>query len=443
MGKLFSKKFIIAAIVVAATCGLLRSYWMFGELPPQGVLVSAAQGQGMDAWLWKAGGASLLQTGQALKVGLWGFAMALGVLLIVGAAARWWRCAVVALTIAILLWLSCLPFIRGWKFRNERIADLSLIAPVELAGKAGKFRKEEVFTNADGAALLPLYAPNIARGDSTEDFGLVGNPKAWREALRKSKWKAVLLTGPATNFRPLLDHLVTSPDWTLAEINNHGYLFLRGSEAPAAALEVKSFRRGNDRETAIYLGQVAMYYDAIHRNTEARECIEQALKLAPGNALVLSYAATYMAAHKRWQDAMDYAQKALQADPKFLQAKVVKAMALLELGQAGKARREVEDVLNEAPSDFYTLFIFARICRAENDFTHEAEALEHIVELCKKTGLPAGNYQLYLGQAYARLGMAKPALLNYRAALESGLLDQKQTDEVKDAIKTIESRDKA
>lgn len=442
MGKLFSRKFLLSAVVVAVVCGVLRSYWMFGELPSQGVLVSAAQGHGIDASLWKAGGASFLQTGQALKVGLWGFGVALVVLLAVGAAARVWRCAIVGATIVILLWLSCLPFIRGWKFRQERIGDMRLIAPVELAEKVGKLKKEEVFTNAEGAALLPLYAPSIAGGMTPEQFALVGNPKAWREALRKSQWKAVLLTGPAANFRPLLDHLITSPDWTLAEINNHGYLFLRGTGAAAATLDMKTFRKANDRETAIYLGQVAMYYDAIHRNTEARESIEQALKLAPKNALVLSHAATYAAAHKHWQDAMDYAQKALEADPKFLQAKVVKAMALLEMGQAGKARSEVEDVLNEAPSDFYTLFIFARICRAENDFTHEAEALEHIVELCRKTGQPAGNYQLYLGQAYARLGMAKPALLNYRAALESGLLDQKQADEVKDAIKTIESRDK-
>ncbi|CAN5645889.1 hypothetical protein BH09VER1_BH09VER1_16410 [soil metagenome] len=442
MGKLFSRKFIVGAIVVAVICGVLRSFWMFGELPAQAVLLSAAQGNGTDAWLWRTGGAELLQAGQALKVGLWGAGVALVVLLLVGAAARIWRAFLIGLTILILLGLSVLPFIKGWKFQKDRISDLRLIAPVELAAKAGKLKKEEVFTNAEAAAWLPLFAPGIAGGTSQEDYALVGSPKAWRDALRKSQWKAVLLTGPATNFKPLLDHLITSPDWTLSVINNHGYFFERGAGTPPAEFEPKAFRLANNQETAIYLGQVAMYYDAIHRNTEARGCIEQALKLAPKNALVLSYAATYAAAHRRWQDAMDLAQKALNADPNYLQAKVVKAMALLELGEAERARQEVEAVLAVAPDDFYTLFIFARICRAENDFTREAATLEHIVELCGKNGFPKGNYQLYLGQAYARLGMAKPALLNYRAALESGLLDQKQSDEVKDAIKTIESRDK-
>jgi len=207
-------------------------------------------------------------------------------------------------------------------------------------------------------------------------------------------------------------------------------------------LEIESFKLSHDLETALYLAQIAERFDAVRRTTEARSCIERALQLAPRNASVLAYAATFAAAHKRWQDAISLSNKALAVEPDFAQAKIVQALALLEINEPGRAQHLIKQVLARNAKDLYTLFLYARISRALNDHAQEAATLEKIIQLSTAAGLPVINYQIYLGQAYARLGQAKPALKNYRAVLAGGQLNKEQAGEIQDAITTIEAREK-
>jgi tetratricopeptide (TPR) repeat protein len=253
------------------------------------------------------------------------------------------------------------------------------------------------------------------------------------------KWNAVLLSGPVGEYRPLLDHLMASPDWHLAFITNYGFLFRYGSGLPARSPD-PAFRFGSDQETAVYLAQIAGYYDAVRRSADARACIERALELAPDNTSVLSHAATFAAAQKRWQDAISYSRRALENDHGLIHAKLTQALALFETGEAEKAEELVNDVLLETPDDMYTLFLSARTRRSLNDYGGEAESLERLVAIASKTGAPTASYRVYLGQAYARQGLAEPAVRNYRAALESGQLDARQSDELRDAINAIESK---
>jgi tetratricopeptide (TPR) repeat protein len=160
--------------------------------------------------------------------------------------------------------------------------------------------------------------------------------------------------------------------------------------------------------------------------------------LAPDNTSVLSHAASFAIAQKRWQDAIGYSRRALANDHGLVHAKLVQALALLETGEAQKAEYLVDDVLLKSPDDMYTLFLSARIRRALNDHRGEAESLERLVSIAKKAGLSSANYRIYLGQAYAKQGLAEPALHNYRVALESGQLDARQSDEIRDAIEAIE-----
>ena len=157
---------------------------------------------------------------------------------------------------------------------------------------------------------------------------------------------------------------------------------------------------------------------------------------------MLAYAATFAASHKRWQDAISLSKRALASEPDFAQAQIVQALSLVEINESARAQDLVEQVLARNPDDLYTLFLSARICRTLNDYAREAEVLEKIIALSKSAGLPVINYQIYLGQAYARLGQAKPALDNYRAVLAGGQLNKEQAAEIQDAITTIETREK-
>ncbi|HRJ70653.1 MAG TPA: tetratricopeptide repeat protein, partial [Terrimicrobiaceae bacterium] len=263
---------------------------------------------------------------------------------------------------------------------------------------------------------------------------------AWRDALRQSGWTAAILSGSVEEYRPLLGHLLTSPDWHLAALTNQGYLFLRTPGTAAPSIHATEFHLGNARDTAVYLAQIAGYYDAAGRPTAARACIEQALQIAPASTAVLSHAATFAVAHKRWQEAIAFADKTLAREPGNPHARLVKALALLETGQAGKALPQVDEVLDRAPEDLYSLFLKARICRTLNDYVTEAETLERVVAVNEKAGMPVTNYRIFLGQAYARQGQAEPALANYRTVLASGELNAEQAEEIREAIATIEAK---
>jgi tetratricopeptide (TPR) repeat protein len=461
MFRLSSSKYAIIAALAAGICGLFHSLPLLGAPPTQASLAAAIRGIaslqqfdgfGTASWvdqiaahLWRSGGASLLATGQWMAV-----------------FAGWTVAAVIAFTVVFaLIRLLNDPRARGILFRSavvlalasgvpplwetiaqreDRISDLRLVLPAELADKVRALDQAKTFANPSALAHLLLFAPNLAGSVSMADsVRLSTNPAQWREGLRRAKWNAVLLSGTLGEYRPLLDHLMGSPDWHLASITNHGFLFLYGSGLPARSLD-GTFQCATDLDTAVYLAQISGYYDAIRRASDARACIERALELAPNSITVLSHAATFAAAHKRWQDAIGYSRRALARDHRPVHAKLVQALALLETREAGKARELVDEVLVQSPDDPYALFLSARIRRSLNDYAREAESLEKLVAIGQRAGISTANYRIYLGQAYARQSLAEPALQNYRAALDSGQLDAKQAEEVQDAINSIESK---
>lgn len=463
MGRFSFTSYAVWSAIAAIICGFLHALPFFASLPSQGALFSAARGlaagRGLGGYsasaldylngiIWRAGGALGLGWGQWLGVFLgWTVAAFLalaGLRVLVGFLKNPRTERITCLAAAALLLASALP--AAWSRlsgRGQNISNLKLAAPVELIGQAREFSNGELFANASGQVHLLLFATPDAGAIPPERAGrLAANPAMWREELRKEKWQAVLLTGPVAEYRPLLDHLIASPDWHPMAVTNHGYLFRRGPGLAVESLDVDAFRFGTDLETAIFLAQISERYDAIQRNTLARACMDRALQLAPDNASVLAYAATFAASHKRWQDAISLSKKALASEPDFAQAKIVQALSLLEINESARAQDLVEQVLARNPDDLYTLFLSARICRMLNDYAREAEVLEKIIALSKSAGLPVINYQIYLGQAYARMGQAKPALNNYRSVLAGGQLNKEQAAEIQDAITTIETREK-
>lgn len=461
MGRISTRQYVLAAAVVAVLCGFVHALPFLGS-PSHAALLSAARGiaaaQGLEGfgapglggrvagWLWTVGGAGFVAAGRWTAEFLAWTALAFMVLIGAGVlACRPHRARTGGLFIGVALAAvlgSCAVPLRDGLFRRaERVNRIDLTVPSEIAAAVSGQPKARVFANASALPFLLLFAPDAAGGVSpAQAAALAGNPPAWRDALRRSGWSAAVLSGPIEEYRPLLDHLITSPDWHLAALTNQGYLFLRTPGTAAPSVNAMEFQLGNAKDTAVYLAQIAGYYDAASRPTAARACIEQALQLAPGNTAVLSHAATFAVAHKRWQEAIALANKTLAREPGNSHAKLVKALALLETGQAGKALPQVDEVLDHAPDDLYSLFLKARICRSLNDYVAEAETLERVIAVNEKAGMPVTNYRIFLGQAYARQGQAEPALANYRTVLNSGELNAEQAEEIREAIATIEAK---
>ena len=340
----------------------------------------------------------------------------------------------------ILAVATCVPPVwMGWRNRSEAASDLRLLLPSELADEIRPLGKE-VFANPTALRHLLLLLPNGDGGVSLKDSArLALNPSEWREAFRRQRWSAVVLSGPIGEYRPILDHLLVSPDWHLASVTNHGFLFRHGPGLPARSLEEK-FRFRSDHETALYLAQIAGYYEAIRRTGDARACLERAIGLAPENTSVLSHAANFAVTQRRWQDALAHSRKALEKNPNLGHAKLVQALALFETGETQQAEKLLDEVLLESPNDSYTLFLSARIRRTLNDYSGEAASLEKLVTNARNAGVSPVDYQIYLAQAYAKQGLAEPALRSYRAALESDRLGPREREDIRDAIEAIESK---
>ena len=453
--------YAIIAALASGICGFLHSLPFLHAVPSHASLAAAARGiasfQGLEGYgtaswidriagrLWQSDGASRLAAGEWLAVFAASTVAAFLVLVIVLGFLRLLNDArtrkIVFSSAIILILATCIPRLWGAiARRDDRILDLGLLIPVELASHVRASDQARIFANPSALVNLLLLVPRSTESVSmTDSARFSANPERWREEFRRAKWNIVLLSGPLGEYRPLLEHLMASPDWHLASVSNQGFLFVYGFGLPVGSLD-ETFRRANDQDTAVYLAQISGNYDAIRRTRDARACLERALALAPDNTTVLSHAATFAAAHKRWQDAIDYSGKALAGNPDLAHAKIVQALALMETGRADRAQELVDQVLLQSPNDSYTLFLSARIRRSLNDYAREAESLEKLVAIGQKTGGPTADYRIYLGQAYARQSLVEPALQNYRAALDSGQLDAKQAEEVRHAIESIESR---
>jgi len=86
-------------------------------------------------------------------------------------------------------------------------------------------------------------------------------------------------------------------------------------------------------------------------------------------------------------------------------------------------------VVELAPGDAGALWLAARAANAARAFQSEAALLEKLIALTTGRGGDAGFYHLYLGQSYAKQGLARPALRSLeKAAAAPGLSDEQRRE---------------
>lgn len=454
------KKYAALALLIALVGGVLHALPYLGAPASPVAMISAARGiavlkelpgygdaslfDGIAARLWRSGGAPALSWGETISV-LLGWTLAgFAILALAWLGSRWvakprTRAVIFAIASVIVLATTVSPVWRWFTHRGQAVHTTRLLLPTELADAVKDIPGNSIFANAGTLSQFLLLAPDaVGKLTPQQAAGLAVNPPDWRKAARLAQWNAVVLSGSATEYRPLLEHLITSSDWRLALVTNQGYLFLRNTGTPVKTIDIDNFKLGSDRDTAIYLAQLSERYDAVKRPSDASASLDRALELASDDVTVLSHAASFAAGRKHWQDAITYTGRALAKDPSSVHAKLVRALSLLETGEAAQAQNLCDEVLSKAPNDLYTLFLYARICRELHDYTQEAYTLEKIVKLSERRGLSTLNYRIYLGQAYARQGQPEPALKNYRLVLDSGMLGPEQAQEIRNAISEIE-----
>ena len=85
-------------------------------------------------------------------------------------------------------------------------------------------------------------------------------------------------------------------------------------------------------------GKVMALFEA-DRRTDAEAELSKTLDAAPGNVILLASAAYWYAAHGEGDKAIEYAQKAIEKDPRFIWSHIALSRGLLQKGRAADAER--------------------------------------------------------------------------------------------------------
>ncbi|MDP9292006.1 MAG: hypothetical protein M3O82_06570, partial [Verrucomicrobiota bacterium] len=127
-----------------------------------------------------------------------------------------WRWRVIALAVFAALAVG----FAAWPRRAPE--PLALSTPAFVLDQIGV---QTLFYNPAAAPSVPVRLKNTQR---LAEFAPASRaPKLWRELDRQWRFDAVFLAGDPSQYRQLLQHLRTSRDWILSNLDHAGFLFRR------------------------------------------------------------------------------------------------------------------------------------------------------------------------------------------------------------------------
>ena len=300
-----------------------------------------------------------------------------------------------------------------------------------------------IYINPDGRAIARFGGSLMPRVvDAGASARLPREPALWRENDRKVRHMAVWLLGDPANYAPLARHLGGSPDWRLAAVDATGLLFLRAPrEAEFANEQAIQFAReqGAAANRANFMASAALACLAANAVPEAEEFARLAVRQSRDSTRAASARARALIATGDIMGALEESARAIGLDPRSSEAWQVRAETLLHARRPDEAFAAARRGMDLAPGDPGALWLAARAANAARSPGEEAEILERLVALAKGRSGDAGFYQLYLGQAYARMGLARPAATALREAAAAPGLSDTQRRQISEQIAEIEA----
>lgn len=272
----------------------------------------------------------------------------------------------------------------------------------------------------------------------------VQNPKLFRQLDRQSRFDAVLLVGDPSQYKPLLDHLTETKDWSLRYVD-HTSLVLRRDSGKAwefadfsVVRERLAKKSANARAGA--WAQAATKLLAAGHADAGKTLLDEAAQFAPRNPEVANGLAIYFLGRGEWRQAEAQVQRALSADKNFLPALATKTQLLYGTKRFSQAYDISKEVIARLPDDPQLLFYHAKIAHEANAFKAEIEALEKLIAWAEAEGRPTGGYLLYLGQAYASVGDGPRSIDSFMLALNDPDIPDDQRAFARENIARIKKR---
>jgi tetratricopeptide (TPR) repeat protein len=272
----------------------------------------------------------------------------------------------------------------------------------------------------------------------------VQNPKLFRQLDRRYRFDALLLVGDPSQYRPLLDHLVESKDWTLRYADHTSLVFGRGGGKAWDLADFQSvrtrFANVPARERAIVLGQTATKLLAAGRADDGKKLLDEADQLRTRQPEVANGLAIYHLGRGEWREAFAEVERALDADGDFLPAMATKTQLLYASKRFSEAYDLSQKIVAKLPDDPGMLFYHAKIAHEAHAYRAEIAALEKLIASADAESRAVGGYQIYLGQAFASAGDAPHALDSFMLALNDPDLPDDQRAFARENIARIKKR---
>lgn len=381
---------------------------------PAALVLCASLGQ--TAYLWPAA---------LMMIPLW--SPAKEQLRRLGVKVRWWA-ATALLVVASLsvVWSG-----------SQRINEWFNLAMVRQAAQPTLTREAlpsegPVYINPQGLALARFSGPLPPRISEGETSRLAREPRLWRAQDRRVRYRAVWLLGEKSDYAPLARHLGESPDWRLAAVDAAGLLFVRDRRATEFATEpAQELARGlvGAANRSGFLAGSALSCLAAQAFPEAGELSRASVRKSDLSSASAAARCLVLISLGQIEEALEQSRRATALTPATSPVWQVRAEALLHAGRADDAYAAAQRAAELAPGDEGALWLAARAANAARAFQSEAEILERLIVLAEGRGGDAGFYELYLGQSYAKQGLARPALRALeKAAAAPGLTDEQRAE---------------
>ncbi|MFM8232295.1 MAG: hypothetical protein ACKOAL_13860, partial [Chthoniobacterales bacterium] len=297
-----------------------------------------------------------------------------------------------------------------------------------------------IYINPQGLALARFGGALPSRSPEGEDLRLAREPKLWRAQDRKARYRAVWLLGEKSDYAPLARHLGESPDWRLAAVDAIGLLFVRAPrerEFPTEPAQQLSRGLIGAANRSRFLADAALASLAAQALPEADELSRAAVRRSDMSSHVAAARALVLISIVQIVQALEQSERGVALTPDSAGAWQARAETLLHAGCVDEAYAAGQRASDLAPGDEGALWLAARTANAARALQSEAEILERLIALTEGRGGDASFYELYLGQSYAKQGLARPALRYLQKAADAPGLSDEQRAELQEEIKRV------
>jgi hypothetical protein len=327
----------------------------------------------------------------------------------------------------------------GCGHRRAVSTNPELTTPV-LAARA--LDAKVLYYNAVAAPWVAKDRPELAQPARTAAFAqAVQDPKLFRKLDRETHFDGLWLCGDPSQFKPLLEHLLATPDFTLGYLDHTSLIYRRGGPPwQIAQLDALRAKFVTPAEQATFLAGAATKLLGIRRLDEAKHCLEEAQKLDASAAEVWSGWSTWRMLRGEMPAALEAADKALALDPDSLSALACKTQALYASRKFSPAFDLSEKLLARNPDEPGALFYHAKIAHEAHAYDAEIQTLQHLIELAARSGAAVTGYRIYLGQAYAAKSDAESAMDQLSLALLDRDLPHEQRQFADELFNQIKDR---